>query len=178
MFLCCFFMAAWDPHKLHCIGKLAWPLPSRFIYSFLKEGVAPVFLSISPISISPPIKQPYSLHLLKPRSFLQQYMPVLDVCAGTMRVGKVLSVLWVGFVRLELRSILPVITEIGDSINHTINPIGVDEHGKCSSGPRTSSLYWLLDADNCRFVNFPSYHHEHVVVLQLLVVFSFHWHHL
>lgn len=125
-----------------------------------------VFICIPNIYFSPHqttvFHSPFEAQVLPTR-----YTMVLDVCAGTVCVAKTLS--------MVLSTCLsgtaehpPFYCRNQRSINHTVNPTGVEEHSKCGSGPRTSSSYQLLDPDNCRFVNFPSYH---VVVLQLLVIF-------
>lgn len=61
-----------------------------------------------------------------------------------------------------------VIMDVTDLIIHTVNPTGVVK----AALPRPGSSDGLLDADNCRLVNFPSYHQWHTMVLQLLAAFS------
>lgn len=171
-------MSVWEPHKLTLFqGKLTWPFPSRLISRLLKEGDTLVTFICIPSMFFHPIEYPYFIPLLNPRSFFQWYMTVLDVCAVTIRVGKMFRMLWSSFVCLRKWSHVAIM-QIRDPINHTINPIGMEEYNKGSSGPRTSSSYRRLDADDCRLVNFPSCHHGHIMVLQLLAIFSFHLHHL
>lgn len=102
-------------------GKLTWLFPSRFVSSFLET----LDSFCIPSMYFYPMESPHFIPLLNPRSFLQWYTTVLDVCAVMVRVGKMLSMLWCSFVCVNgARSIRPVVIQMGDSINHTINPTG------------------------------------------------------
>lgn len=102
-------------------GKLTCLFPSRFVSSFLET----LDSFCIPSMYSYPIESPHFIPLLNPRSFLQWYTTVLDVCAGVVRVGKMLSMLWCSSVCVNgARSIRPGVIQMGDSINHTINPTG------------------------------------------------------
>lgn len=71
-----------------------------------------------------PTEYPHFISLLNPRSFLQWYTTVLDACAVVIRVGKMLSMLWCSV--NGVCSIRPVVIQMGDLINHTINPTGTE----------------------------------------------------
>lgn len=62
------------------------------------------FLPAYQAFVSPSFKQHYSIPLSNPRSFLQWYTTVLDVCAVMIHVGKTLSMIWSSFVCLRKRS--------------------------------------------------------------------------
>lgn len=98
MFPCWLFIILWESHKLHNFRGNSLDLPFRTRLRIPEEGDNLVFSSASWACVPPTTRQPYSIPLLNPRSFLQLHTTALDVCAVTIRVGKMLSMLWSSFV--------------------------------------------------------------------------------